>query len=68
MFLCHQTVSSSETVNATVQKLLRTVNEQVNENFTSETSVLWVLLGEMAYLTPFKVLTPDLLYGCQRQI
>jgi hypothetical protein len=59
-FLCHQTVSSSETVDQAVQRLWRTVNEQVDEGPTSETphpSVLQVVLGEIGPFTHFKVLT-----------
>lgn len=74
-FLCHHTVSSSETVDTAVQSLWRTVNKRVDENPTyenptSETppnpSVIQVVLGEIGPFTPFKVLT--CFHGCQRQI
>jgi hypothetical protein len=68
-FLCHQNVSSTETVDEAVQSLWKTVNERVDEDSTSETphpSVLQVVLGEIGPFTHFKVLT--CFHGYQRQI
>ena len=48
VFLCHQTVPSSKTIDATVNSLWRIMKEQV-ENSTSEIlkpSVIQVVLGE----------------------
>ena len=67
-FLCHQTVSSSETVDAAVGKLWKSVNERVDKNSTSEIppSIVQVVLGEIGPSTPFKVLTS--FHGYQTQI
>lgn len=67
-FLCHQTVSSSETIDAVVDSLWKTVDERADENHTAETppSVVQIALGEIGPFTPFKVLT--CFHGCQKQI
>jgi hypothetical protein len=59
-FSCAKSVPSSHTVHEGVQSLWKTISEQVDEHFTSETtkpSVSMVLSGEIDPFTHFKVLT-----------
>ena len=67
--VCHQAVSSSDTtIDAAVRGPWKTVNEQEDENPTSETlsNSIIQILGEIGLFTLFKVLT--CLHGCQRRI
>ena len=56
-FLCHQTFSSSKTVNEVIQGIWRTVNDKNPTLELPSPSVIQVALGMVGPFTPFKLLT-----------